>query len=1037
MDQTNPLAEITHKRRLSSLGPGGIGRDQAGFAVREIHPSHFGRICPIETPEGPNAGLVGSLASYCRITEDGFLQSPYFSSSSISLSSRQLDLSPSGYLLTNMLPGHLGYAGKAGGKQPNLDVSGNASVVQPGRAGSASPNRDPGGRTPVPLNSSTPQVGVRQEISPEWFLFLADVEDESYICSENLPGEAGAKSSGEFHEALVYGGSALRSASGASPAASPLGVHNENINKFYPIRYKQEFLTVQKNQIQFFSVSPIQMISLATSLIPFLEHDDANRALMGSNMQRQAVPILFAEKPLVGTGLEIQAARDSSTTLLAKKTGQVIYVDASEIIVKSSSPRNGTNTMATPGRSGSASPNRHPGGTKPNEPGKESFESYKLQNYWRSNQNTCLRQRPQVRQGEWVEKGDLLADGSATQHGEIALGKNILLAYMPWEGYNFEDAIVINERLVQEDIYTSIHIDRYDIEIRETQYGKEKITRDLPYINIEQIRNIDHQGIIYPGTWVEEGDILVGKITPISPPKPTPEYRLLLAIFETKPLPFKETSLRVPQGVEGRVLDCIVESSAFNLLSSSSLGDVPVQSTTGSLFGEAEPARPGDRLLNMQSEFTSGRSVVLRTDSTSNPELQLSAPTSQSSLLAQSAASPQNIVPMVQPPGTGDEMALRAGNPQSSEPSLNQQNEIASGKLTFESHGLSSGGGPESSNSFGASDELFGVPVSRSAVTCLAGGAPKRCTPNTVLSLTKKRSRSDQDRIEKVQIFLAHKRKIQLGDKMSGRHGNKGIVSLILPPQDMPFLQDGTSIDIVLNPLGVPSRMNVGQVLECLFGLAGYYLKQQYRLLPFDEMYGKDASRGLVYQKLYEASCRIGYDWLFDPNSPGKSHLFDGRTGEAFHQPILVGYSYMFKLIHLVDEKMHARSTGPYSLVTQQPLGGRSKHGGQRLGEMEVWALEGFGAASILQEFLTVKSDEIYARNTFLFHLMKRRKLPRPGLPESFRVLVHELQSLCLSVYYNPDFRLTYPSLIGWDGLFLLSSKKFPTLQQISHLKNI
>ena len=290
---------------------------------------------------------------------------------------------------------------------------------------------------------------------------------------------------------------------------------------------------------------------------------------------------------------------------------------------------------------------------------------------------------------------------------------------------------------------------------------------------------------------------------------------------------------------------------------------------------------------------------------------------------------------------------------------------------------------------------------------------------------------------EKVQIFLAHKRKIQLGDKMSGRHGNKGIVSLILPPQDMPFLQDGTPVDIVLNPLGVPSRMNVGQVLECLFGLAGHYLSQHYRLLPFDEMYGKDASRGLVYKKLYEASRRTGYDWLFDPNSPGKTHLFDGRTGEPFHQPVLVGYSYMFKLIHLVDEKMHARSTGPYSLVTQQPLGGRSKHGGQRLGEMEVWALEGFGAASILQEFLTVKSDEIYARNTFLFHLMKRRKLPRPGLPESFRVLVHELQSLCLSVYYNPDFRLTYPSLIGWDGLFLLSSKKFPTLQQLSNLKNI
>jgi DNA-directed RNA polymerase subunit beta len=631
----------------------------------------------------------------------------------------------------------------------------------------------------------------------------------------------------------------------------------------YPIRYKQEFLTVEKNQIQFFSISPIQMISLATSLIPFLEHDDANRALMGSNMQRQAVPVIFAEKPLVGTGLELQAARDSSTVVLAKQTGQIIYVDSEQIIVESSLSRidNLKPKPLSAEKWAASLPVQH--------------ELYKLQNYWRSNQNTCLRQRAQVKQGEWVEKGDLLADGSATEQGEIALGKNILLAYMPWEGYNFEDAIVINERLVQEDIYTSIHIDRYDIEIRETSYGKEKITRDLPYINSEQTRNLDTQGIIFPGTWVEEGDILVGKVTPISPPKPTPEYRLLLAIFETKPIPFKETSLRIPQGVEGRVLDCIIDYQ----VNESSVG------------------------------VTNNIQIV-----------------------------------------------------------SNQRNLL--------------------------------VP-------------------------------------QKVQIFLAHKRKIQLGDKMSGRHGNKGIVSLILPPQDMPFLQDGTPVDIVLNPLGVPSRMNVGQVLECLFGLAGHYLQEHYRLLPFDEMYGKNASRGLVYKKLYEASCRTGQNWIFDPNNPGKSHLFDGRTGELFHQPILIGYSYMFKLIHLVDEKMHARSTGPYSLVTQQPLGGRSKHGGQRLGEMEVWALEGFGAASILQEFLTVKSDEIYARNTFLFHLMKRRKLPRPGLPESFRVLVHELQSLCMSVYYNPDFRLTYPSLIGWDGLFLLSSKKFPTLQQLSNLKNI
>ena len=886
MDQTNPLAEITHKRRLSSLGPGGIGRDQAGFAVREIHPSHFGRICPIETPEGPNAGLVGSLASYCRITENGFLQSPYFSAKS------RKDEKP---------------------KPTWASGSGEAYAIA---------------KHPKPTTSShTPEGSFAlhfQKKKSEWFLFSAEVEDESYICSENgvklfsdpehsqnfsqpalmkpSLGFANESSQEGFKDVVYVEGKFSRNPQ-FDVQTKVAVAQRATKEKLYPTRYKQEFLTVEKNQIQFFSVSPIQMISLATSLIPFLEHDDANRALMGSNMQRQAVPILFAEKPFIGTGLEIQAARDSSTTLLVKETGQVTYVDAAQIIVESQSEdiKNQDPLVFEDSRLGSgeayalAPSTSSPRSATPTSPlkkvkseegryrseKKKNFEVYKLQNYWRSNQNTCLRQRPQVSQGEWVEKGDLLADGSATQHGEIALGKNILLAYMPWEGYNFEDAIVISERLVQEDIYTSIHIDRYDIEIRETSYGKEKITRDLPYINSEQIRNLDHRGIIHSGTWVEEGDILVGKITPISPPKPTPEYRLLLAIFETKPLPFKETSLRVPQGVEGRVLDCIIEY----------------------------------------------------------------------------------------PFGIG---------------TLEQEKDINS---------------LERGESTSRTSELH-IP-------------------------------------QKVQIFLAHKRKIQLGDKMSGRHGNKGIVSLILPPQDMPFLQDGTPVDIVLNPLGVPSRMNVGQVLECLFGLAAYYLKQQYRLLPFDEVYGIDASRGLVYQKLYEASRRLGYGWLFDPNSPGKSHLFDGRTGEPFHQPILVGYSYMFKLIHLVDEKMHARSTGPYSLVTQQPLGGRSKHGGQRLGEMEVWALEGFGAASILQEFLTVKSDEIYARNTFLFHLMKRRKLPRPGLPESFRVLVHELQSLCLSVYYNPDFRLTYPSLIGWDGLFLLSSKKFPTLQQLSNLKNI
>jgi len=1015
MDQTNPLAEITHKRRLSSLGPGGIGRDQAGFAVREIHPSHFGRICPIETPEGQNAGLVGSLATYSRITSDGFLQSPYYQSV----------------------------------RNPILNGRISKSSIE-------SSMESTKGRTQHRTEHRT-QDQTQTQTRNDWFFFSADIEDESYISSECL-GFVGIENGMQYGRSpIIYSTSnsirAVREGSVVSsltkvnieyttlniPEAKTLHTHKK-IEK-YPIRYKQEFFSVDKNQIQFFGVSPIQMISLATSLIPFLEHDDANRALMGSNMQRQAVPLLFAEKPFIGTGLESQAARDSSTCLLAKKSGQVLSVNGFQIDVLSSSYESSMekqdmgHKLLSPTQHRTAFRTRALYGrslaTEKDSSRSEALgvETYLLQKYWRSNQNTCLRQTPRVRLGEWVEKGDLLADGSATLNGEVALGKNIFVAYMPWEGYNFEDAIVINERLVQEDIYTSIHIDRYDVETRDTEHGKERITRDVRFLSfgnmqgqspqrssrsvvngIESEKNrvsnsakldssplegqnpgeltespmelnggsgsaerlyrseadgiefdagnvegmgeapahinshsipnsnadgllgearstgeynsaeqsfeyLDTRGIIFPGTWVEEGDILVGKLTPISPPKPTPEYRLLLAIFETKPLPFKDTSLRVPSGIEGRVLECVCTGEAAH---------------TG--------------------EVTEQSSVV-------------------------------NAYSVVQGSGV------------SSLTNVNTENAMGKARAPY-----------------------------------LAAGSI---------------GRDSRTKIEKVHVFLVHKRKIQLGDKMSGRHGNKGIVSLILPPQDMPFLQDGTPVDIVLNPLGVPSRMNVGQVLECLFGFATKYLKQNYRLCAFDEMYGTDdapdASRGLVYTKLYEAACQTGYQWLFDPNHPGKSHLFDGRTGEAFHQPVLVGYSYMFKLIHLVDEKMHARSTGPYSLVTQQPLGGRSKHGGQRLGEMEVWALEGFGAAAVLHEFLTLKSDDIDARNTFLFHLMKRRHFPperlRRCLPESFRVLVHELQSLCLSVYYNPDFRLTYPSLLGWDGLFLLSSKKLPTLDQLGQLK--
>lgn len=672
MDQTNPLAEITHKRRISSLGPGGLSKDRAGLAVREIHPSHYGRICPIETPEGGNAGLVSSLTTYARIDGEGFLECPFYK-------------------------------------------------VQEAR--------------------------VQLKKGPH---FLSAEQEEHLVVS---PGDIRVSDNGMLNFKTV------------------------------PVRYQKEFSQNSPRLVQYIGISPIQMISVATSLIPFLEHDDANRVLMGSNMQRQAVPLVQPERPIIGTGLEAQVARDSGTVLLAKKSGVVKYVSSERVLVQSDEPK---------------------GMKKP-------IIEYSLQKYQRSNQSTCVSQRPAVSEGEYVQKGDLIADGAATAQGELALGKNILVAYMPWEGYNFEDAVLVSERLVLDNIYTSIHIEKYDVEARETKLGSEEFTKDIPNINSYLARHLDDRGIVKPGSWVQPGDILVGKVTPKGEADQTPEGRLLRAIFLQKSPDVRDSSLKVPGGVRGRVLD------------------VRVQKNT-------------------------------------------------------------------------------------------------------------------------------------------------------------------------VRIYLAERRKIQIGDKVAGRHGNKGIISNILPCQDMPFLQDGTPVDMVLNPLGVPSRMNVGQVFECLLGLAGKQLQQTYKVVPFDEMYGKEASRGLVYRKLYEAREKTGKKWLFDPRFAGKSQVFDGRTGIPFDQPILFGYPYVLKLVHQVDDKIHARSTGPYSLVTQQPLGGRAKHGGQRLGEMEVWALEGFGAAYTLQELLTVKSDDMQGRNDVLSAIIKGQPIPKPGIPESFKVLMSELRSLCLDV---------------------------------------
>ncbi|MBL1176590.1 DNA-directed RNA polymerase subunit beta [Pantanalinema sp. GBBB05] len=679
MDQTNPLAELTHKRRLSALGPGGLTRERAGFAVRDIHPSHYGRICPIETPEGPNAGLIGSLATHARVNAYGFIETPFYR-------------------------------------------------VENGR--------------------------VLKEQAPLYM--TADEEDDLRVAPGDIPMDENGYIQGEQ----------------------------------VPVRYRQDFTTTTPTEVDYVAVSPVQIISVATSLIPFLEHDDANRALMGSNMQRQAVPLLRPERPLVGTGLEAQAARDSGMVIVSRTDGEVTYVSADRIRVKD-----------------------------PN--GRES--DYQLQKYQRSNQDTCLNQRPIVVLGERVRAGQVMADGSATEQGELALGQNILVAYMPWEGYNYEDAILISERLVFDDVYTSIHIEKYEIEARQTKLGPEEITREIPNVGEDALRQLDETGIIRIGAWVEQSDILVGKVTPKGESDQPPEEKLLRAIFGEKARDVRDNSLRVPNGEKGRVVDVRVFTR-----------------------------EQGDEL----------------------------------------------------PPGA-----------------------------------------------------------------------------NMV-----------------VRVYVAQKRKIQVGDKMAGRHGNKGIISRILPVEDMPYLPDGTPVDIVLNPLGVPSRMNVGQVYECLLGWAAENLNVRFKVIPFDEMHGEEKSRETVHGKLLESREENEKDWLFDHDDPGKIQVFDGRTGEPFDRPVTIGKAYMLKLVHLVDDKIHARSTGPYSLVTQQPLGGKAQQGGQRFGEMEVWALEAFGAAYTLQELLTVKSDDMQGRNEALNAIVKGKAIPRPGTPESFKVLMRELQSLCLDV---------------------------------------
>ena len=674
MDQTNPLAELTHKRRISALGPGGLQRERAGFAVRDIHPSHYGRICPIETPEGPNAGLIGSLATHAKVNDYGFVESPFF-------------------------------------------------VVKDG------------------------------VVTNEVVYMTADA-DENYRCA---------------------------------PADVKLTKDRKFVEKVVPARYRSEFIMCDASKIDFVGVCPIQIISVATSMIPFIEHDDANRALMGSNMQRQAVPLLITERPRVGTGLESRVAKDSGMVIVADVDGTFERVVGEEIVIR--------DTHGKP-------------------------HIYTLMKYVRSNQDTCINQKPIVHEGDKVKAGDVIADGASTCGGELSLGKNILVAYMPWEGYNFEDAILLSERCVHDDIFTSLHIEKLEIEARQTKLGPEEITREIPNVSEDALRHLDERGIVRIGARVYADDILVGKVTPKGESEHPPEEKLLRAIFAEKARDVKDNSLRVPHGEGGRVLDVKV-------------------------FDREK----GDEL----------------------------------------------------PPGA-----------------------------------------------------------------------------NTV-----------------IRVYIAQKRKVSVGDKLSGRHGNKGIVSRILPKEDMPFLPDGTPVDIVLNPLGVPSRMNVGQTYELLLGLAAYLTRDYYEAPAFDEMYGENQSEIATKAELLRGIKESGCDWV---GEDGKVLLIDGRTGEPFDRPVAVGWTYFLKLVHLVDDKIHARSTGPYSLVTQQPLGGKAQFGGQRFGEMEVWALEAYGAAYTLQEMLTIKSDDVNGRNRAYEAIVKGDNIPRPGIPESFKVLVRELQSIGLDI---------------------------------------
>jgi DNA-directed RNA polymerase subunit beta len=887
MDQTNPLSEITHKRRLSALGPGGLSRERAGFEVRDVHPTHYGRICPIETPEGPNIGLISSLSCFARINDYGFIESPYRKIKN----ARVVDY----VTVVN-----------AGDSEYKVNDHVEKSEIE-------KVNADLKERRKKPV-----------EIEPFSFYLSAWEEDRHTIAQANIELDEKGRIASELVNARKAG----------------------------------NFVLVNREEVDYVDVSPKQLVSVAASLVPFLEHDDANRALMGANMQRQSVPLLRAQAPIVGTGMEGVTARDSGAVILAKRNGIIDSVDSERIIV------------------------RVEGEHHPMQLSREvGSDIYQLTKFKRSNQNTCINQKPIVKKGQRVVKGQVIADGPCTDFGELALGRNVLVAFMPWRGYNFEDAILVSEKMVKEDYYTSVHIEEFELEARDTKLGPEEVTRDIPNVSETTLRNLDEAGVIRIGASIKQGDIIVGKVTPKGETQLTPEEKLLRAIFGEKAGDVRDASLYCPPGIEGVVVD------------------VKIFSRKGQEKDERAKSIEAEQIAKLEKNL-SDEIRILTDERLKRLEAILGGKEVQADLhdertnkrlLTKGGILDRDTIERI---STRNLKRIKYND---KDPRVNEQideiEEMTSRQIDVLKKIVN-----EKKDKLTKGDEL----------------------PPGVIKL--------------VKVYIAMKRKLSVGDKMAGRHGNKGVIARILPEEDMPYLENGTPVEIVLNPLGVPSRMNVGQILETHLGWAGHelglkiteLLKHNTRAeairrdlkalfkdtvladtigdMSEDELdaIAPTLAKGVfmgsaVFDGARESEIKALLSSAGLPTS-GKTNLRDGMTGEKFEQPVTVGYIYMLKLSHLVDDKIHARSIGPYSLITQQPLGGKAQFGGQRFGEMEVWALEAYGAAFILQELLTAKSDDVYGRTKIYEAIVKGEAAMEPGVPESFNGLIRELQSLCLDV---------------------------------------